>query len=119
MVRHVGGKFKLYKKSVINITGGKCVTTTNKVMPFVKTVSVTEIRSVQKVDSGEFMYQVVFSENLNATAVKPSGEKIKIVLPAIWLTINVEKHNIARYPISSTWKITIDENSTITLVEQQ
>jgi uncharacterized membrane protein len=85
---------------------------------FEKIVNVTEIRSTQKIETGELMYQVVFSEYLNRTAINPAtNEKIPITIPAIWFALNVEAKNISRYRIGSKWKIATDQNNTTSIVE--
>jgi hypothetical protein len=57
---------------------------------FEKIVTVTRIQPVQKMDSGELMYQVQFTEAIQAIAAKSTNEKVNITVPAAWLILNVE-----------------------------
>jgi hypothetical protein len=88
-----------------------------------KDVFVSGIGNTIEIATGELIYSVSFSENIDATPevlsrlpplTPPAVYPKKI--PAMWFVLNL-KTNEVPYKVGSKWKLKIQTNGTISLAE--
>jgi hypothetical protein len=87
-----------------------------------KTVIVTQISNTIELATGELIYSVFFGEFIDATPevlsrfppspVTYPGKKIS----AMWFMLNLKTDKVP-YKVGSKWKLKIQENGVISLVE--
>jgi len=91
---------------------------------FEKEVIVTEIRCIREVQTGDAIHQIQFGDYIKSTAeiVQKINQMSNVVrvgddIPVQWFTLNVKNVKVIPYKVGSKWKLAMNENGSITMVE--